>query len=125
MFKLSNVWQKDKIDVLLVVVSAAFYVIVGCLWYLAPNSKFYPSQPRTDIEWIVPILGWATFFLNYPAYVSVPLFAVAGVLAGLLTKFLMTSKDIAKPLGAVIWIVLALINFEIGLFFYIFAIMIW
>jgi hypothetical protein len=118
-------WQKERFLVLSVVIFSLIYVIIGCLWFLAPSGKYAIGQPRSYIDWVVPVLGGAIFFLNFPPYVFVPVLAIAGGFTGLLTRILLGFKWPVTLLGMVIWTALGFINFYIGLFLYIFAIMRW
>jgi hypothetical protein len=125
MKKLKSLWQKDKISVLFVTAFSICYILIGCLWFLAPDNKFYPDHPGSYIESVVPILGWAIFFLKFPLYTFVPILAVAGGFTGLLARILLTLKWPVKVIGIIFWLLLMYVNYYIGLFLYIFAIMIW
>ena len=125
MNKLEEVWRKDRSLILCVAAFSAVYITVGYLWFLAPQSKFHPGHVRTTIELIAPMLGLAVPFLNGSPYVFVPGLAIAGGIAGWITKLLLGLRWPNKLLGAALWIAIGYINFQVGLFLYGVAVLIW
>jgi hypothetical protein len=114
---LRNLWQKNKFPIRFGISFSVVYVTVGCLWFLAPydNSSTYP---RNFMELVVPILGLANIFLSAPPYVFVPILAIAGWFAGLITEFWLDPKRPITLVGTSILIVLIVINYGIGLVAY-------
>jgi hypothetical protein len=123
--KMNNWLRKNKVSALFGVIFSVTYVIVGYLWFLSPYGKYYPDQPKTIISSIVPILGLATLFLNFSPLIFVPLLVVTGGFIGLISGFLLTFEWPMWIVGLIVWILLACINYGVGLFLYAFAIMIW
>jgi len=118
-----SLWQKYKLSVGFMVIFSAIYVVAGCLWYLAPSDKYYHRD--TFIDLVIWVLGWATVFLEYPPSIFVPGLAVAGGIAGLTTKYLLTLRSLNQIMRAIALLVLIGFNTLVGQFFYLMRILIW
>ena len=125
MKKIKAFWQRNRLVFVSVVFFSLTYVIIGYLWFLLPQEKYYRGGAGTIVEMVVPLLGWAIPFLNQPPYIFIPALSIAGGLAGWITWRLLSLMWPDNVWGISLWILLVLIDYYIGAFLYSFVIMRW